>query len=161
MNILFLDLDGTVRKPKSGSGFLKNPKDQEIIPGVNRAIAQYKSWYIVGVTNQGGVGAGHKSLLDCFNEQTYTLRLIPQIERIYFCPDLAGKECWVVEPDSYERVIEFEPRNYRKPGCGMIQAALGVLPSAKKILLVGDRTEDQECAQNAGIDFLWAEDWVG
>ncbi|WP_196517672.1 hypothetical protein [Nostoc sp. WHI] len=37
--ILFLHLDGTVRRTKSGATFINTPKDQEIIPGVQDAIA--------------------------------------------------------------------------------------------------------------------------
>ncbi|MEH1788842.1 MAG: hypothetical protein V7L23_25500 [Nostoc sp.] len=63
MKLLILDLDGTVRRPKSGAKFINNPHDQEIIPEAQRAIAHYKSqcWIIVGATNQGGVAAGKNS----------------------------------------------------------------------------------------------------
>lgn len=37
--ILFLDLDGTVRRTKSGATFINDPLDQELIPGVEEAIA--------------------------------------------------------------------------------------------------------------------------
>ncbi len=33
VKILFLDLDGTVRLPKSNPTFIKTPEDQELIPG--------------------------------------------------------------------------------------------------------------------------------
>jgi phosphoglycolate phosphatase-like HAD superfamily hydrolase len=26
-------------------------------------------------------------------------------------------------------------------------------------LMVGDRVEDEQCAKNAGINFIWANDW--
>lgn len=68
--ILFLDLDGTVRKSKSGATFINDPYDQELIPGVEEAIA---------------------------------------------------------------------------PG--------------NEYMMVGDRPEDQECAANANVPFMWAEDW--
>lgn len=66
MKLLILDLDGTVRCPKSGAKFINDPLDQEIIPEAGIAIADYKSqgWIIVGATNQGGVAAGHKQLED-------------------------------------------------------------------------------------------------
>ncbi|NDJ25953.1 hypothetical protein GS682_31100 [Nostoc sp. B(2019)] len=37
--ILFLDLDGTIRRTKSGTTFINKPENQEIIPGVQEAIA--------------------------------------------------------------------------------------------------------------------------
>jgi D-glycero-D-manno-heptose 1,7-bisphosphate phosphatase len=50
--------------------------------------------------------------------------------------------------------------NFRKPNSGMI--VFGMKYSREKleeILMVGDRSEDQECAANANIPFMWAEDW--
>ncbi|GGA02445.1 hypothetical protein [Okeania sp. KiyG1] len=96
MEILFLDLDGTVRKPKSASKFITSFADQQSIPGALEAIADYASrgYLIVGIKNQGGVEAGHKSLESCIAEQQYTLKLFPQIHSILFCPDFAGNECW-------------------------------------------------------------------
>ncbi|WP_414755593.1 hypothetical protein [Anabaena sp. CCY 9910] len=41
--LLILDLDGTVRRPKSGAKFINTPLDQEIIPEAAKAIAFYKS----------------------------------------------------------------------------------------------------------------------
>jgi len=38
--ILFLDLDGTVRRTKSGAIFINDPYDQELIPGTKEAIAR-------------------------------------------------------------------------------------------------------------------------
>ncbi|MDM9583151.1 hypothetical protein [Nostoc sp. GT001] len=59
MKLLILDLDNTVRRPKSGAKFISDPLDQEIIAGSQRAIAHYKSqgWLIVGATNQGANAA--------------------------------------------------------------------------------------------------------
>lgn len=90
--LLILDMDGTVRRPKSGAKFINDPLDQEIIPEAQRAIASYKAqgYIIVGATNQGGVAAGHKQLEDAIQEQYQTLRLCPEIHHIYFCPDNAN-----------------------------------------------------------------------
>jgi D-glycero-D-manno-heptose 1,7-bisphosphate phosphatase len=59
--ILFLDLDGTARRTKSGATFINTPLDQEIIPGVTEAIARYSDYHIIGITNQGGVGISGNS----------------------------------------------------------------------------------------------------
>ena len=92
MKLLLVDCDGTIREPDSGEKFIQYPQDQRIIRGADKAIASYSpsEWTIVGITNQGGVAAGHKSLSDCCNEQRYTLELFPQISAIYFCPDYNG-----------------------------------------------------------------------
>jgi D-glycero-D-manno-heptose 1,7-bisphosphate phosphatase len=47
MKILFLDLDGTVRKTKSGATFINDPYDQELIVGVEGAIALYNDYKII------------------------------------------------------------------------------------------------------------------
>ncbi|MEG4420809.1 HAD-IIIA family hydrolase [Microcoleus sp. LAD1_D5] len=166
MNILFLDLDGTVRRSCSGKTFINDPKDQELIPGVKEAIAQYSDWLIVGITNQGGVLAGHKSLANCIREQSFTLELIPQMERIYFCPD-NGETCYLVsheEREGYQAYWDCDrlttTRKYRKPEPGMIEAALESLKSSpEKALFVGDRAEDELAANRADIPFMWAEIW--
>ena len=173
--ILFLDLDGTVRKTKSGATFINDPYDQDLIPGAEEVIARYKDWRIVGITNQGGVSAGYKTIMSCVDEQRETLRLLPEIEFILFCPD-SGDTCSGVfrTPsrgfsdlkyrilNGHEGVKDSFPgiKNFRKPDTGMILIAKQFIAGeAEEELFVGDRPEDQECARNANIPFMWAEDW--
>jgi D-glycero-D-manno-heptose 1,7-bisphosphate phosphatase len=50
--------------------------------------------------------------------------------------------------------------NFRKPNPGMIRLGLEYYKEKpEQILMVGDRSEDQECAANANINFIWAEEW--
>ena len=51
LNILFTDLDGTLRQPKSPGQFITSPKDQQLIPGVLKKIKEYhdNNWIIVMV----------------------------------------------------------------------------------------------------------------
>ncbi|MFM6139134.1 MAG: HAD hydrolase-like protein [Sphaerospermopsis kisseleviana] len=156
--ILFVDLDGTVRRTKSGATFINDPYDQEIIPGVQEAIARYHDWKIIGITNQGGVGAGHKTLKDCVLEQQYTLKLLPNLSYIFFCPD-NGQTTYQVWEKRYQKIDPFEKLNFRKPGTGMIDWAIRCNSQTKQYLMIGDRPEDQQCADNANIPFMWAEDW--
>ncbi len=73
MSLLLIDMDGTLREPLSGQQHFQHPKDQRIIVGADIAIRAYKDdWMIVGITNQGGVAAGHKSMQECINGQTQT-----------------------------------------------------------------------------------------
>lgn len=168
MKILFLDMDNTVRRTKSGATFINDPYDQELIPGVEEAIARYQDWIIIGITNQGGVKAGFKTLENCIQEQIITLKLIPEMQRIYFCPD-DGRTCWLVHNENSYGKIEADGRyaylrgkNFRKPSPGMIDAAFANRNQNYRkyeFLFVGDRPEDQQCAANANIPFMWAEDW--
>lgn len=164
--ILLTDLDGTCRESINGDTFINDPYNQKLINGAKEAIARYHDWKIIGITNQGGVLAGKKSLENCFEEQRQTLKLIPQMWMILFCTD-NGDTMFRLS----QRMLEFHGLpimtnrsnhfgNFRKPNPGMINFALKY--SRKKpeqILMVGDRPEDQQAAANAGIDFMWAEDW--
>lgn len=155
--ILFLDLDGTVRRTKSGSKFIQNPDDQALIPGVAAAIAKFSEFEIIGVTNQGGVAAGYKSLEDCIKEQMRTMELLPAIKEINFCIDFAGKSAYRLGR-SKSLILLPEGPNYRKPGSGLLDAYLELFPLFPEYaIMIGDREEDRQAAYAAGIDFMWAE----
>lgn len=179
---LFLDLDGTVRESTDGK-FILSPRGQRIMTGVHEAIAFHKAqgYTIIGITNQGGcdtinrdTGKPLKSLEDAIAEQKYTLKLIPQLSAIYFCPDMNGQVCWIVKKNGVEflvsdldtRVSEFENRIltgsevYRKPGAGMIYRAVKDFDiDLTKSWMIGDRPEDEGAAIAAGINFMDAETW--
>jgi D-glycero-D-manno-heptose 1,7-bisphosphate phosphatase len=75
MSLLLIDMDGTLRELLSGQQYFPNPKDQRIIEGAQIAIRAYKDdWIIAGITNQGGVAAGHKSMQDCIKEPQALLK---------------------------------------------------------------------------------------
>jgi hypothetical protein len=97
-HLLLLDLDGTVRETKSGQDFINSPDDQTLKIGVFDLIkrAHEIGWGIFGVTNQGGVRAGFKSLKDCIQEQFITLEKTRGFMLgIYFA--IADDECWFVK----------------------------------------------------------------
>lgn len=163
--ILFLDLDGTVRRTKSGAIFINDPYDQELIPGTKEAIARYHNWLIIGITNQGGVKAGLKTFDSCLEEQRNTLALIPAMVKIFFCVD---------DGEGFYRLSRYRDRplfsdrhgafgNFRKPNPGMVNFGKAFYGKAfypgNEYMMVGDRPEDQQCAANANVPFMWAEDW--
>lgn len=165
--LLLLDCDGTIREPLSGAKFISHPRDQKIIPGADKAISHYysKGWSIVGITNQGGVAAGFKSLEDAIAEQEYTLELFPEIGFIYFCPDFEGNHCWEVSKTSFASFpADFAGKEFigkfRKPNPGMLEVAIMMARALKpECLYVGDRPEDEQAATAAGIRFQWADMW--
>lgn len=181
MKLLLLDLDGTVREPKSGAKFINDPLDQKLINGVEEAIARYQDWTIVGVTNQGGVASGFKTLEDAIAEQRITLELCPQLDQILFCPDFEGNtggRVVRVGESFYDFTVDRTGiegiRGLRKPEPGMIDLAFEYYQSGAysfardkfgdnvritQTLMVGDREEDQLAAQAAGVEFMWAETW--
>lgn len=165
--LLMVDLDGTIRETLSGEKFIRHPHDQRIIEGADKAIAHYhqSGYQIIGITNQGGVAAGHKSLADCFEEQRYTLTLFPQMLQICACPDWEGKECWVINQVSPVPIpaldFGYEGADFRKPEPGMLKFAMwqyGVAPQDS--FYIGDRQEDADAADAASVHFFWAETWL-
>lgn len=200
--LLLLDLDGTLREPLRGTQFTQHPRDQQIIAGADRAISHYheRGWLAIGISNQGGVAAGHKSLDSAISEQQYTLELFPELRAIYFCPDFEGKQCikvgrqstepflaytrddtsaWHNDPDLWKNRLPGvligpmqDGFSFRKPGSGMIEKAIldymgRDLNSFLELMdrrladcwFVGDRPEDEQAAEAAGVNFLHAEVW--
>lgn len=167
VKVLALDLDGTVRETISGKTFISEPNDQKLIDGVEDAISRYADWKIVGITNQGGVKAGFKTFDDCLTEQKRTLELIPRMELLLFCVN-DGESCHrlrrrdsKIPALATERKSRDKQENFRKPSPGMLQFAYYYFANkgADEFLYVGDRTEDRDAAKNAGLPFLWAQDW--
>ncbi|MEM9400461.1 MAG: HAD hydrolase-like protein [Verrucomicrobiota bacterium] len=233
---LILDKDGTFIQPKSGSQFVQNPKDQELIPGALEAVQYYvnnEGYKVAIATNQGGcdtytvkasqvkVGnilvshsfnapdlrvmdvrpsnylvefllsnlmiAGYheddnvviryKSQAAASDELAYAINLLKMNLIGYLCPDISGHGCIQVQRIDSE-IYTFNDLGYtdiskhpncygqfRKPGPGMINAARMQLANVEdwqsiECLYVGDRTEDEEAAEAAGVAFMWAEDWL-
>lgn len=163
--ILFCDIDGTLTETISGHAFKQHPKDVKVVEGANKAIAYYASlgYKVCGVSNQGGVAKGFKSLEATVEEMQFTLSLFPELEFILFCPDFEGEICVVVKRDSFEEMTN-KGQNFRKPNPGMVNYGLRLLGSGYatdevEAWMVGDRPEDGECAVNAKIKFLPADVW--
>lgn len=173
LNILFVDLDGTIRQPITGK-WIQPWDNQEPMPGAKRTLEEFykKGWLIIGITNQGGVAAGHKTLEECMKEQQYTLNIFPEIQMIQACPDFEGEQLISTERGVHSIVArsDFPHPNYpndllypnfRKPESGMVMRAIDScgLIDANEVWMVGDRLEDEGCARNAGINFCHAEIW--
>ncbi len=157
--VLYLDLDGTVRKGKDELGrFVNGPEDVEIFPEALEQMHKFKDagWRIIGVTNQGGVALGIMTMQAMAEGIQRTNQLCDELfDRITSCihhphaknPMLAS--CWC-----------------RKPMIGgLVQAATDLAQQHRELyppfigLFVGDRPEDVGCAQNANLPFMWAKDW--
>lgn len=157
--VLYLDIDDTVRKGKDTLGhFVNEAKDVEVFEEVPNLLTTYKEhgWRIVGVSNQGGIALGHMSSTTCMAAMTETQKqCLGAFDKILWCPhhpdaaDLELARCWC-----------------RKPKSGMLVAAateLAVQHSemypVHMSLMVGDRPEDKQVAENADLDFLDAAEW--
>jgi D-glycero-D-manno-heptose 1,7-bisphosphate phosphatase len=119
--IIFFDLDGTLRETKSGKTFINEPDDQQPIAGTQKALSYYqksKGFICIGITNQGGVAAGHKSLENAIEEQRITLKLFPELSEIFFCPNYDGESCYQVSRDNEPLLMKTLDlmNSCRKPG---------------------------------------------
>lgn len=176
LKLAILDKDGTIVAPRSGQTFVQSPEDQMLLSGVAERIAAMKAdgWTFVIASNQGGVAAGHKTLESAISEMRYCLELLPGfIREAMFCPDFNGSDLLIVqdETDGFidfrqhpptEAIAHFDELNYRKPQPGMLRLAMwrfGVESNPQTCLMIGDRPEDQQAAEAAGVRFLDAEEW--
>lgn len=173
--LLFLDLDQTVRfNTNNPDGFIKDPTEVEIYPGVVEMMKDYKSkgWRIVSISNQGGIALGHLSEGINSRIMAETNRLCANLfDRMLWCshyPELpANKKETLSRDDQYEAAHCW----CRKPRIGMLIAAAMSLSEQHNefyrpfsSLFVGDRDEDEKCAQNANIQFVlakaWRDNWI-
>lgn len=158
--VLWLDLDGTVRHGYDELGrFVNGPEDVQVFP---EAVERMRAWKsgggrIVGVTNQGGVALGKVKLAKMQKAILRTNELCHYLfDRIAYCihhPDADHPEmarCWCRKP---------APGLIIEAGLGLTERHPSEMYPPYMGLMVGDRSEDQECARIASLDFEWAADW--
>ena len=143
---LFLDLDGTVRKTKSGKVCPNTPDDQELLPGRAEKIREYKEkgYKIIAVTNQGGIGLGYMSSGACEEILGKLDEMLGYVfDRMMYAPAAPQKQ---------------DP--WTKPQAGMLfHAEADMAIDLKRSVMVGDMATDKECAEKAGVKFVWAKDF--
>lgn len=153
MPALVLDFDGTVRRSKSGKTFIEGVDDIELMPNVEKWIKRYREmgYLIFGISNQAGVAHGFKTYQEVVEEMDATKALFK------VNPFHAIKWCY------HDGKGKIEPYNHRslgrKPDIGMLYEMevdawkAGYIVDWDNSLFVGDRPEDELCAQRAGIPF--------
>lgn len=154
---LCLDLDGTVRYSKS-SKFIEKLEDIALFDGVQEKIWQYrdKGYLIFGVSNQAGVAYEYKTPSDDINECSTTVGLFERGNPFHAIMTCYHHEKGTLEPYNHRSLL-------RKPDIGMLVMCekeafeMGYIIDWDNSLFVGDRPEDEQCAQNGGIAFQWAE----
>lgn len=158
--LLCLDLDGTVREgPDDALGkFVNGPEDVRVFP---EAVTMMKRWKdaggrIIGVSNQGGIALGYTTTELVRAAMWETFRQAGGLfDKIQWCShhpnaqDIEMAACWCRKP---------------KPGM-IIEQAIELTMLYNEYyppymaLMVGDRDEDKECAELAGIAFQDAREW--
>lgn len=152
MPAAFIDLDGTVRQSKSQRDFIMGVDDIEIISGADQGLRMLRQagFYLVGITNQGGVAYGFKTWARVQDENTMTNDLLNEVfDFIVACPFHEGGH------NEYAKTTLL-----RKPAIGMLAVAEwlalieGTVLDLQKAIMIGDREEDMLCAAAANITYL-------
>lgn len=157
--VLYLDLDGTVRKGYDELGrFVNKVEDVEVFPEAIQQMSLFggEGWRIVAITNQGGVAMGFMDNETAFDIQYETNKQTGnRFDYMMMCthhPEASDPEmavCWCRKP---------------KPGM-IIEAAINMGKRFNEYypphmaLVVGDRDEDRQAAEAAGIRFIDAATW--
>lgn len=165
--VLACDLDGTLRYNKDDPGGFINEADEiAFYDGVIEALWLYRDegWLPVVVSNQGGVAFGHmgkKDLDKQMNKMQELARKADPHGRGW--PFLDARMC-MYHGKSDDRMYGLRSLN-RKPRYGMLAGienrakANGVIPMWDDSVVIGDREEDEQMAEAAGLAFWQAEPW--
>lgn len=153
--LIIFDVDGTLVQTKSGATFRKSEDDWQWLPGRLERLAELRKQgiHIAIASNQGGVAFGYLDKRDTYRELA---SMMHQAEL-----PLEGLNICFFHPQATREIYRVES-NLRKPGPGMLYAAMGTFNvEAQDTLMVGDRPEDEGAAKAAGVDFCWAAQFFG
>lgn len=158
--IIFADLDDTLIETISGDTFPKGVWDMKIKFNVLDKIKEIKPYYILVVSNQGGIEKGFVDEL----RFTYKINYIASCIREY-----CDCQC-LIEYCPYNS----DNHNYRKPNIGLLNKMTEFYVGddfdyIKSVsLMIGDASgkegqwsdTDKNTAENFGIDYIDVEDFV-
>jgi histidinol-phosphate phosphatase family protein len=143
---LLLDVDGTLRKTKSGELYPRDPEDVELLPGRRAILERWVSdgYTLFFVSNQSGVAGGKvtKEAVDAAFSRTIELLGLPVAEVVY-CPHPAFPvACFCRKP---------------LPGLGISLIQRHRL-AREHLVMVGDMESDREFARAIGAKYVTAEE---
>lgn len=163
--LYLFDLDGTLV-----SNYMDNPdKDYDvwdILPGRKARLQQLllRGDTACIITNQGGVAFGHVT------EYQADTKLDEAVRRLGLAPTRSDGSlprrivyaCYHHEQGTVEQWNNILAVR-RKPNPDMLHEAILDHPEAARlgVLMVGDRQEDYDAAQAAGVPFQWAHVFFG
>ncbi len=156
VDLLFLDIDGTVRRGFDELGkFVNDVEDVKVFDDAVGMMYRWKRMHAggrnVGVSNQGGIGCGILTKAQVEANMAETQKQCEgQFDLMLFCEHNPNENCYC-----------------RKPQPGMIKIAIRKLKEKypdevyplSSALMVGDRDEDEACADAANVPFCPAKTW--
>lgn len=143
---LLLDVDGTLRKTKSGELYPRDPDDIELLPSRRAVLERWVNdgYTLFFVSNQSGVAGGKvsKEAVEAAFSRTIELLGLPVAEVLY-CPHPAFPvACFCRKP---------------LPGLGVSLIQRHKL-AREHLTMVGDMDSDREFAQALGAKYITAEE---
>ncbi|WP_372367180.1 HAD-IIIA family hydrolase [Candidatus Uabimicrobium sp. HlEnr_7] len=154
-NLIIFDLDGTVRKSKSGNVAPRN-KDDVITYrfSLDKIKLLANENVLVAASNQGEVSFGYLSEKDAWEAAHETNKQLGN----HFQEILLA----FYHPNGNIAHLYNTQAHMRKPDTGMIDYYKEKYKGLyNKIVYIGDGETDKECANNSGIQFIWAHDFFG
>jgi HAD superfamily hydrolase (TIGR01662 family) len=142
---LLLDVDGTLRKTKSGEIFPRSADDVEILPGRREVLEKWvaEGYQLFLVSNQSGVASGtvDAATVEAAFQRTIELLGVPVADVVY-CPHPAFPAgCFCRKP---------------LPGMGIALIQKHRL-SRGEMVMVGDMDSDEDFAKGLGVRYVNAE----
>lgn len=144
---LLLDVDGTLRKTKSGAIYPRHADDVELLPGRREVLARWLNdgYQLFFVSNQSGIASGQLTRADaeaCFLRTVQLLGL--PITEVAYCPHPAHPiGCYCRKP---------------MPGLGVYLMQRHRL-AREHLIMVGDMASDAEFAAGLGARYFAAHDF--
>lgn len=151
IKLIIFDGDGTLVTTKSGATFRKSADDWQVLPGRKERLAELQAAGIKTAiaTNQGGVAFGYLDR-DEMMLQLMVLTIELGLEGNCVCFNHPNGKIEQYRKDDYDR----------KPHPGMLFKTMAHhFVYAHETLFVGDRPEDEQAARNAGIAFMWSDEF--
>jgi histidinol-phosphate phosphatase family protein len=142
---LLLDVDGTLRRTRSGELYPRTPDDIEILPGRRETLARWvdAGYRLCFVSNQSGVATGQLSRAMCEAGLLRTAELLRvQITEVAYCPHPAHPvSCFCRKP---------------LPGLGVYLMERQRLDPSR-LIMVGDMDSDAQFAAGLGARYYEAD----
>ena len=142
---LLLDVDGTLRKTKSGEIYPRDPEDVELLPGRREVLHRWldDGFKLFFVSNQSGIakGAVTREAAEAAFAKTIELLDLPVAE-VAYCPHPAFPVgCFCRKP---------------MPGLGVYLIHRHQL-AREHLVMVGDMDSDRDFARGLGVRFVAAD----